>query len=399
VSGTPFERDPATVRAPNYVWLYVMVAVIVVLGPAQDAMPGYLWFLLAFMSGIVPSVLMSKLRKRSARLLATPDGVMLDGKLAMPRSNVRHALVWHENGETWVRLQGWKLLDIAVRNDEEAQTLLRALRLDAQSTTVTFELARKTTGRSAMVIVVAAVGVMFGVSVAMVLLRSALLVPTIVLAVFAVTAVIIYGRSFTATLIVGADGVRARDGLARPVFIPHDRITSIASKDRVISLTTSDGKTRHYLVGVHQTKLNRDELARQAEAIAARIRDARAAFMAEGGANVVPMLERGSQSANEWLRSLKRVGAGAGDTFRVAHLTRDRLWRIVESTSAPVAQRMAAVIALRSAGLDDEEKSRLRVIVDQCAKEDHRDRLRVAIEVDDEEQLAGALERLEQNES
>jgi hypothetical protein len=64
--------------------------------------------------------------------------------------------------------------------------------------------------------------------------------------------------------------------------------------------------------GGQQTKSNRDQLSRQAEAIAARIRDARAAFMAGGGANVVPMLDRGSQSANEWLRSLKRVGAGAG---------------------------------------------------------------------------------------
>jgi hypothetical protein len=63
---------------------------------------------------------------------------------------------------------------------------------------------------------------------------------------------------------------------------------------------------------------------------------------------------------------LARAAAGAGD-YRLASLTRDPLWALVEGPETAGAERTAAATALVSHA-DDEERTRLRVAADLCAE-------------------------------
>lgn len=354
--------------------------------------PGNLPMMPLYMMGAVIGMIMRRLRNRTAHLRATDAGIMLDGKLAVARGKVKQALVWHEKEDTWVRFSSSALLDVKVRDDAEARHLLRVLRLDARSTTTTFQLTRDARMNARVVALV--LGTLVAIAGSVLFLHGLTILPVLgVILVALLGGLIAAGRAGTATIVVGADGLRIRDGWKKNEFISHAMIKHVESVENTIVIGTTDGKSRQYTAAQRgRSKADKELAARQAEAIAGRIRDARDAYVSEGG-DVAPALERGGKTAREWLELLKRVGAGAEAAFREAQIPRDRLWRIAESTSAPLAQRVAATIALRTSG-EKKDDPRLRVLVEQCAKEEDRERLRVAVETEDEEELAASLDRM-----
>jgi hypothetical protein len=130
----------------------------------------------------------------------------------------------------------------------------------------------------------------------------------------------------------------------------------------------------------------------RAHQLVERMRAALAAYRSGAPVDGGEALQRAGRDARAWLSRLRRIEAGANASAREAPVAPERLWRVLESPSAPPETRAGAAAALAGA-LDDDGRRRLRVVLDDTA----HPRLRVALESaldGDDDALAEALDEL-----
>ena len=150
---------------------------------------------------------------------------------------------------------------------------------------------------------------------------------------------------------VGVDGVHVH-GTSRARFFAYRDLEAARPNGGDIELVRR-GRV------VLRLQLHGEDASRR-DAVLARIRG-HVDHVLEGRGAVAAQLV--ASSSNE---QLARLAGGAGD-YRMATMTRERLWALVEGPEIEASARKAAAEALARAG-DGAERARLRVAAEQCAE-------------------------------
>lgn len=341
-------------------------------------------------------------RRLTGRITADERGLFVDGKQVVARAKMNRAYVRRADGQTYLRLAPpgvfGRPIDVEVRGEAEAQEILAALRLDAQSSVVEHVFTDGTAKSDRQKLFVIA-----GFFLTMMIMSLALVFkPVLPGMALAVKAIGLFFTLFTSasalfllysrrvSISVGADGLHVRQVAHTPRFIAFRDLDRVTLSDEEVTLHLRDRTT----IAVHNLSEKRADLGddRDGEAagLVARIRDAHAAYRA-APPTTAPALDRGSRTTEEWIQHARDVREDAA-TYRAGVVPDEQLWRIVEDASASAAERAGAALALRH-DLDDKGRERLRIAAEACAEK----RLRVALETassDDDAALADALEPL-----
>lgn len=331
-----------------------------------------------------------------ARVRASVEGLRV-GHSVFPRASFRGAFLKHEGERTYVALHGRANLEVEVPNNIEADALVRALGLDAASSTVEVALGAALGPSNVLVLA----GVATVTSVAMLLLPTATREAAAVASGLALLLGLVWWMT-RVHLRVGADGVLLRRPLRKDRFVPHDAITNVLAEEDAVVVELQKGRRIVLRVpGVpsgdeNKQRMHNERRADGAAAIVRRIQQARRAFREHrlDPAAVAAVLARGSSSTRDWLERLERLGEGAATTFRTMGVSRAQLFEIVESTTTSARDRITAAIALRDRA-SDEEKLRIRVAAERCALPELRERIVRIVDTDSDEELEEALGELE----
>jgi hypothetical protein len=158
-------------------------------------------------------------------------------------------------------------------------------------------------------------------------------------------------------VVVGADGVRYRDG-ALSRFIAFDTVQSAhARADGDVELTLTNGKTVVLWLG--------GDVGPSASVVSDRILEAWRASRQADSPVLAALLARGEKSIAEWRRSLVELLADSG-TYRTSSVQAPDLARVLRDVSAPIEQRIAAAIALSAS---ESTREQVRVVIDSTANE------------------------------
>jgi hypothetical protein len=168
---------------------------------------------------------------------------------------------------------------------------------------------------------------------------------------------------------IGADGILLR-GEGRRRYLHHARIARASLDPRVpdqIALVLRDGE--HVAVPCRPGR---------AVLTLAQIEQGMAACASDGGGEgtaEATLLDRRGRDLRGWIEELRALGTGARAAHRVAPVSSDHLWRIVESAGARPPIRLAAALAL-GPRLDGRDRDRLRATASATTSP----RLRIALE-------------------
>jgi hypothetical protein len=166
---------------------------------------------------------------------------------------------------------------------------------------------------------------------------------------FAAAAALAFRRA--SRISVGVDGVHVR-GTSRARFFAYRDIDSARVNGSDIELVKR-GRVALRL------QLHGEDAARR-DAVLARITENLARVKEGRGAVAAQLVATSSKD------DLARVAHGAAD-YRMATLTREQLWALVEGPEVEASARKAAAEALVASG-DGRERARLRVAADHCAE-------------------------------
>lgn len=310
-------------------------------------------------------------------VVASREGLRIGTQL-VPRASLSSALVRHERHTTYVELTGKRDVDVEVANNIEADALVRALGLDAASTTVEVPVNFAPSPLAWLVVIAGSIGLFFAWA-------------WLALLTFVVGAAIVLVLAPRATLRIGADGIAIRKLIDRSRFVAHGNIVAVDVQGDALIVRETGGRETRLIV--------RDQGAGedQARAIARRIMQARRARRSMPDApELAVALDRGAQTTREWLTDLRKLGEGTIATFRTIGVAREQLLDVVESTTASAKDRMAALVALRP-HLREEEKTRIRVATESIAAPAVRDHMVRVLDSEDEDEMIEALEAVDHN--
>jgi hypothetical protein len=329
-------------------------------------------------------------------------GIRVGSELVVERARVRRGVVLQQGAKTVVRFDAGDRLslpvDLEVPNVEEGRRVLeamghdvtqRAVSLSALSRFLTTAQWKLSLGMIAAfcvaVLPVWALGkhpMTFGISAALMGLVSLSL------------------ARIRTTVLVGADGVSVK-WLTSKRTIPYSEVHGVSLRERRSGTKRQTG-VEVVLDGgeviwlpVSQAGARWDD--GEASVLFEQLRAALDSYRARSTTDESVVLARGARSMGEWIRSLRRLGAGADVDMRTAPVSSESLLRILEDPSRSQVERAAAAVAL-SDGSGEPERARLRV----AAKSTVSPKLRFAIEkaergeVEDAE-LEQALTELEQD--
>jgi hypothetical protein len=338
-------------------------------------------------TGLFARLALAAASSRRVHIVASEQGLRI-GQRLVPRAAFHGALLKHQDGRTFVALRGRTNLDVEVPNNLEGDALVRALGLDAASSTLEVALTHAPSARAwgivAATLAATILGTIFGPSALVKAAAAGGGIALIVATIWAASRLVLH---------IGADGLAFRGPLRRREFIPHEKITHVASDGDAIVLGLA-GEDRIVLrvggmqtgQGVERQRALDEQRADEAAAVVRRIQQAQRAFHehAAGADALTAVLDRGRQSAREWLDQLRRVGEGAEGAFRTMGVARSRLFELVESTNANASERIAAAIAIRTRIAED-EKPRVRVAAERCAEPELRERMIRILDAEDDE--------------
>ncbi|MDB5213530.1 MAG: hypothetical protein JWO86_1457, partial [Myxococcaceae bacterium] len=402
-STAPFTNKSALVRTKR-TWLFVASVLICAVGfaPMMVALLsavfdhhnlGLLGFA-AYYAGFIGTMHAWNRWWREERraLRADETGLWSGERCVVRRSAVRHGHIIRRDGRVFVRLgRMLRLVEIEVADDEEGEALLAAMRLDAARSVAQYPMAHGTWRGS---LIRAAVCLAPLVVWPVALIAGLPLLIFLALLFASAIGTVLYSFNQMLRVSVGADGVRIRHLLQRARFVPFSAIDDALTDGRDITLRLNDGEeiVMHHPGGRGFKPLAFADRADDGRKLVERIKTQVAVHRARGGADA-PVFARAGRDTAQWLRDV----AGATDvhaSYRTPAIPPDELWRIVEDAAAPPTARAGAAVALRG-GLDEDGRVRLRATADACAAP----RLRVALETvasgEDEEELRGVLEPLE----
>lgn len=323
------------------------------------------------------------------RTYAGREGLYIDRRL-IERDRIESAVLVPGDGEgrPYVRIaaRGALPIEVGVPSPDDGRALLRALGFDAAQHALEF---RATS--------------IAGVIITLFCLLPLLALPAIVdsdLVPFALViagAVVLAMMLFPTKVSVGADGVSIRR-FGQMRFIPSGDIEWVQTYDSFQSAETARGVVlvlksgEHVKIPIGGNGIGKSDGTKEITAFIERVEEAIEAHRTSEREPPVAALDRGGRTALDWLRALRRIGAGANATLRNAPTMPDRLVRLVESPSARPIDRAAAAVALQSSS-DPDARARVRVAATAVADQ----RLRVALEAvaeGDDARLEAALEEL-----
>lgn len=333
--------------------------------------------------------------KRRGRLLADHDELRLDGRLVVGRKALRHGHVVHRGGKVFVRLSGmFRIVEVEVENVTEANRLLAAMRLDAESSVGHYPMTAGTFRRSMIELAIFVVVWVPSFFIALIGVARAVHSFDAILPVAGawMTATLLWSARQFLRVSVGADRLRIRRGFLFSRYVPYGSIASTKSDGRDVTLHLRDGTaiTMHHPVGKGWKPLlfhdRQDDARRLVERIDALISRHRL------GGPEHPRLARDDRSTRDWLRDVT-LASDEHASFRTPAIPPDELWRVVEDPVAAATARGGAALALR-ARLDDAGRARLRVVADACAAPRLRTALQTVASPSDDEALEETFDDL-----
>ncbi len=353
----------------------------------------------------LPMILVDRWRRQRVAggqgVRADASGLWVAGRLALPRSELRRALVVVEEGTVLVAIQrslpgpsGAEVVEGL--SEPDAHALVQALGLDASSSTSEFVF-----DASPMNHVHPVAAWLYLLLPALSMGLFALNVPWWVLPVllvgwYAGLLVSLWPRK----VVVGLDGLLV-SWLGRRRLVRYDELRAIEHNAQAVKLRMRDGSTlalRAHWVGqswahrgAKQTSGFGSQQAYLATA-AARIREAQAASQHGATASASAWLSRGDRQPAQWVDELRQLLAHRG-SFREGAPVADDLWATLEDQRQPGATRAAAAVAL-SPSLDESGRRRLRVAAATVVSPSLREALE-ASSGDDDEALLTALDQLD----
>jgi hypothetical protein len=318
-------------------------------------------------------------RRRVAHVIAEARGLALDGRLVRLHSLLRNGFATVlPDGSSAVRLEdrwGFLAVNLLVTDPGEAESMLRALRLDLAHSTATFwavdgglkrHVWRAIAGMLAWLVVCVAEIVLWDV-----LLHTR--VPTWAMGqlwIF-VPYVVLFAR-YNVPITVGSDGVLIRRYLGKNRYIPYAQIERVDVSGNDVVLKLRSGQTLLWGMGLRKATGNEYK----GDALVRRIQmGIESRGTGQAASQPLTLIARGERSVHEWVAGLMEIADAARATYRLPTVPLDQFWRLVEDASYAPDVRAGAAVALR-ASLDDEGKERLRVATETCASP----RLRVAFD-------------------
>lgn len=297
--------------------------------------------------------------RRGKRATTVPFGRLVEGWVSPLRSEVT------------LRLARGDVVCASVDSQQQAQALLEALGLSAARRTMQMRL-----GETAFLDIVTwllapptllplAVGLADAVGDRLDIAWLAWLGVPLGGALIALTFYAVRALWGPADIVVGADGIKVKQGLGER-FLPHAKFLSADARPRAVTLFLEGGEE----VRARARHLTDFEGAQ----LAARINDALAVWKAGGteAANLA-RLDRNERTPAAWRDALGALLA-RDEGYRDARVTRDQLLGVLEDASAGVERRVAAAIALRAS--EPELQLKIRVAAAACANK----RVRIALE-------------------
>lgn len=389
MKGTVRTRRRSLLAAAVVVWLvgsFAAIAgfVLAAAGGILLALLGPLAFVLTSF-GAMRAVNRWQLERRGL-VRGDATGLWLDDELVVDRKHVRYAhVVPTDAAATTVRFAGRLLSkEVDVASEEEARALLASMRLEHGQSVARYGV--QWGSFRGMLATVG--GTLAALAAALALAILAPSGPSAALVVLTWATMIVLGLRASTEILVGADGVRLRRRLSRERFVPFHAIAKVTMEGRDLAFHLRHGE----VLRVHHESSSKPrfgvELANAAEdatQLAVRVNAGIEAHSASS--RELAHFARGNRTTRQWLDDL----VARDDAYRTASTPADELWRVVADPALPATARAGAAYALRET-LDDEGRTRLRVIADACAGP----QLRVALErTADDEDLEEAYARLE----
>jgi hypothetical protein len=325
--------------------------------------------------------------RRQAGLLAVDaQGLTLDGVLLVERARIRQAAyhVTPSGAVVNVRRARAMALDVEVASERDAQEIVEALALDVHHTTASFWFVQGGERRRGLVLLASLLGFApFAIAMAVHFGMRSVGGDGVMLGFLGgfVLWGLVNGLASlwaTASLVVGADGVRIRRPLRRSTFYPYGELGDVRSADGDLVLTTVSGAVTR--LGVAKSAIQ-------------RITDARTLCLA--GASVshaASVLARGDRDVRGWRQALGTL-LGSSTAYRTPSVPPDTLWRVLEDSTQPPPLRAGAAVALRET-LDERGRDRVRIAMSTCASGELRGALEATLE-DDTDALERALESID----
>lgn len=319
-------------------------------------------------------------RNRRRHLVASDEGVSIDGKLVVPSSEIQNARFIPHAKAPFVRLggaHGRALLIAMVTDQEEGLRLIAAVGHDAGKRKERFRIMP----RKPRLFVGALPGILFSLAFAFVVLKfriSAQMLSALVVVIGA-PLVVLFTVLRGPTAEIGIDGVLISEGKVKE-WIPFADVRAIEAHEGSVRFVLVD-KHVDLRVAEHRHNIFAKTLENARDAFLIRAREALAAHRASvGPRELAATLMRADRDKDEWLTALRKMRDGETD-YRSSPARDEELWRVVEDPGAPEDARAAAAFILRRPG--EHDAARLRVAAQAVAAP----RLRIALESDDEAAL------------
>lgn len=315
-------------------------------------------------------------------LRATKSGLALDGRLLARREALAQGFVLPSPEGTLVRFDrvGARApLFVRVPDHDAAHRLLAAMGFDAEKTAARLRIASGllalSGGKQALAIVTPLLFLLPIVALTAQFVGRA--AGPYVFAEVLVYVAYVLGIAFAPTTVtIGTDGAFVT-WLHTTRFVRFDQVARVERFREFRSSKEQHGVRLHLhggdVIRLHtgQGDLGMSDAAR----LESRLDDARSAgnTARSEDSSRVGSLQRGASALPDWVRSLRRLGAGAVD-HRHAAVPRERLVRVVEDGTASSEERAYAAVALVSSD-DPEARARVRIAAEATVEP----RLRVAL--------------------
>ncbi len=339
--------------------------------------------------------------ERDVTIVASHEGVTVDGKLLVPRTAISSAFVEpgasgvgdpdlvrrilhgraRSRGRSSVVLRGRGRTErvMFVRSVEDGRTIVAALGFDPRMTVATFRGSSglvATSTRAGVALALLA-GLVFGVAWAALGASPSPNTLSVAIGAFAISTLVMMWPS---RITVGTDAV----------VIRWLRWTKVIDLARVVGVERMSANTDWVRLALRDGG-HVDVPTPHARRVAERIEQACATRISRSDAlHAALPLARGARTIADWVARLRHVE----QSFRDAALPPDRLWSTVEDTSVEPSTRVAAAVALTPT-LDADGRSRLRVAAQSSATPKLRVALTAIVDGDDNA-LEDALGRLEE---
>ena len=385
----------------SFLLFWVFVAAIVRdthVGPPYVS-PFDLWVFVPLLLAPVVGLLPLFRGRGEAEAVAGPEGLVLRARqwrTSLPRKQIVSAHVRPSPGgaEVELRLAGGSVLRLALPR-ESAEDLVYALGLDAEHRPATLTLGRVELryARACLAALAHALVALFLTDKLPAFLGESLPFSLALVAVHALVSFLVVRATRNTEVTVGLDAVVVRGPFRRRV-IPWSRIQDITHDltSVTLHLTPPAGEDRAASVRLRLPGWSDQS---SAAALATRLEEARALRSEVADENLGDKLARAGRPLKDWRASVASLLDGNALAYRSAAVRVETLRTLAASPSTPAEQRLAAALAIGSAG-DRAARAAVRASAGSVVSRRLRIALREALkETPDEKAIEEALAEAE----